>query len=145
MDVCLDKNTSYWPQIIDYKQLYKENPDSIFILNKRNPEKILNSFKKWKGLYERLHKYNPEIINTKTDKGFIEFVNKFYTEVEKYFSKYPESKFITFDIENDDIKKLEKYIDIKNIKKLPHENKNKKNILSKKKNYYRRIMKMRLY
>ena len=54
MDVCLDKNTSYWPQIIDYKQLYKENPDSIFILNKRNPEKILNFTQKLKNIFQNI-------------------------------------------------------------------------------------------
>lgn len=31
LDVCVDKNNNYWPQLFDYKQLYNENPDSIFI------------------------------------------------------------------------------------------------------------------
>ncbi len=124
MDVCLNKYTCYWPQIIDYKQLHKENLNSIFILNKRDPRKLLKSFKKWGKLNERLYKYSPEIISNKTDKGFIEFVNKFYKDIENYFSKYPKSKFITYDIEKDNIKKLKKYIDIKHIKKMPHKNKN---------------------
>ena len=29
MDVCKSKNISYWPQIIDYEQLHKENLDSV--------------------------------------------------------------------------------------------------------------------
>jgi len=46
MDVCNDENNNYWPQITDYEQLYNENPDSIFILNKREPRKLLSSFKR---------------------------------------------------------------------------------------------------
>ena len=34
LDVCIDENNHYWPQITDYEQLYNENPDSVFILNK---------------------------------------------------------------------------------------------------------------
>jgi len=124
MDVCLSKNTSYWPQIIHYEQLHKENLDSVFILNKRDPKKLLKSFKNWGKLDKRLYEYSPEIVINKTDEGFIEFVEKFYKDIENYFSKYPKSKFITFDIEKDNVKKLEKYIDIKDIKKMPHKNKN---------------------
>ena len=47
MDVCIDKNNCYWPQITDYKKLYKENKNSIFILNKRDPIKLLDLFKRW--------------------------------------------------------------------------------------------------
>ena len=117
MDVCKSKECSYWPQILDYKQLHKENPNSIFILNKRNPKKILESFKNYKNYIGRLFKYSPELIVDKTDNGFINFVNKFYADVEKYFLSYPDTKFITYDIENDKIEKLKKYIDIKDFKK----------------------------
>ena len=47
MDVCIDKNNCYWPQIKDYKKLYKENKNNIFILNKRDPIKLLDLFKRW--------------------------------------------------------------------------------------------------
>ena len=53
----VSKNTSYWPQIIDYEQLHKENLDSIFILN--NPKKLLKSFKRWDNLDKRLYEYSP--------------------------------------------------------------------------------------
>ena len=68
-------------------------------------------------LNERLFRYNPEIINNNTNEGFIKFVKKFYEDVEYFFSQYPKSKFIIYNIENDNINKLKKYIDIKNIKK----------------------------
>lgn len=126
MDICINKQNCYWPQLVDYKQLYKENPESIFILNKRNPEKLLDSFKRWNKLDERLYKYNPELINDKTDAGFINFVNKFYKDVEYFFSLNPTSKFLSYDINDDKIEKLKKYIDIKGIKEFPKENVNTK-------------------
>jgi hypothetical protein len=128
MDICIDKKNSYWTQLIDYKQLYYENKDSIFILNKRNPKNILNSFKKWKNYHTRLYEYSPELINDKTDEGFINFVNKHYDDVETFFNSQQDAKFITYDIENDTIEKLTKYIDIKDIKIFPKENVNKKMI-----------------
>ena len=73
---------------------------------------------------KRLFKYNPELIADKTDQGFINFVNNFYTDVEKYFTDYPNVKFIPYDINNDKIEKLKKYIDIKNIKIFPKRNMN---------------------
>jgi hypothetical protein len=122
MDVCIDEKNAYWPQITDFAQLYNENPDSIFILNKRDPMKLLLSFKKWNNLNQRLIKYNPELLNNMTDKSFIDFVIKHYTDIETFFSRFPNSKFISFDIENDKLEKLNKYIDLKKIKEFPHEN-----------------------
>lgn len=126
MDVCINEKNAYWPQIIDYKRLYEENPNALFILNKRNPEDLLSSFKNWEKLDKRLYEYNPDIIIDKTDKGFINFVNKFYYDVENYFLSNSNSKFVSYHIVNDNIKKLEKYIDLKGIKKLPHKHRSKK-------------------
>ena len=47
LDVCISNEHCYWPQIVDYKQLYYENKNAVFILNKRNPIKLLSSFKRW--------------------------------------------------------------------------------------------------
>jgi len=94
MDVCINKDNCYWPQIVDYKQIINENPDAIFILNKRDPEELLSSFKRWSNLLGRMLKYNPELISDKTDKGFIEFINNFYSEIEIYFKENQQFKFI---------------------------------------------------
>jgi hypothetical protein len=85
MDICIDNINAYWPQIHDYKQLYYENKDSIFILNKRDPIKFLSSFKRWNNLDKRLYKYNPEMITNKTNEGFIYFVNRHYQNVTTFF------------------------------------------------------------
>ena len=124
MDVCIDHNNCYWPQIVDYKQLHKENPEAIFILNKRKPEELLHSFKRWGSLDKRLYKYNPELIVDKTDTGFVEFVSRFYKDVEEYFASDLNTKFISYDINTDEIQKLTKYIDIQNIQVFPKRNTN---------------------
>jgi len=126
MDVCIDKDNCYWPQIVDYKQIINENPNSIFILNKRNPEELLSSFKRWNHFNKRLFTYNPELIANKTDKGFIDFINNFYLTIELYFEENKNFKFISYDINNDKIEKLKKYIDIKKISTFPKVNVNKK-------------------
>jgi len=126
LDVCKSTSENYWSQLIDYKQLYYENKDSIIILNKRCPVKLLSSFKRWENLDKRIYKYNPELIDNKTDEGFIAFVEKHYSDVEAFFNSIPEAKFIVYDIENDTIDKLTKYIDIKDISVFPKCNVNKK-------------------
>jgi hypothetical protein len=87
---------------------------------------LLSSFKRWGNLHKRLITYNPELLDNDTDESFIHFVIKHYANVESFFSQYPNSKFITFDIENDNLEKLKKYIDLKDIKNFPHENINVK-------------------
>ena len=95
-------------------------------MNKRNPIKLLSSFKRWYNLYERFYTYNPEIINNKTDEGFINFVENHYKNIEDFFNSEKDSKFIVYDIDNDNINKLQKYIDIKNISIFPKKNVNSK-------------------
>ena len=60
LNVCYSEDENYWPQIHDYKQIYDELPNALFILNKRNKYKILNSFKNWNyqgvSLYDRFLK-----------------------------------------------------------------------------------------
>ena len=109
MDICINKDNCYCPQIVDYKQIINENPNAIFILNKRNPEDLVSSFKRWKNLLNRLFTYNPEIIDNKTDKGFIEFVNNFSFEIELYFKENTNIKFISYDINNDKVEKIYRY------------------------------------
>ena len=132
MDVCVDKRHNYWPQLIDYKQIYFENSDSIFILNKRNPITLLSSFSRWNSYDQRLYKYNSELFNDdifkgiKMDEALIKLFNIHYNNIETFFALHPSAKFMSYDIEKDDISKLNKYIDLKGIKVFPKENVNKK-------------------
>ena len=124
MDVCTDISNAYWPQLTDYEQLYYENSDSFFILNKRDPAKMLASFKKWSNLNERMHTYNPDILGDNTDDTLLDLFKTHYEKIESFFILHPAAKFISFDIENDSIEKLGKYIDLKGITLLPRENVN---------------------
>jgi Sulfotransferase domain len=126
MDVCMSAEHAYWPQLTDFKQLYYENPDAVFILPKREPVKILNSMKNWKGLIERISKYNPELIvdmaGDTLDEKLLTLIETHYHNVEKFFGSLPDAKFIIYDIQTDTSDKLTKYIDVKG-NPLPHENK----------------------
>ena len=106
----------------DYKQLYYENKGSLFILNIRDSKKLLKSFKNCRlnqSLYDRLHKYNPELMSEKTESGFITFAENHNKEVIAFFEKQPNAKFIVYDIENVDISKLKKYIELNGISEFP--------------------------
>jgi len=126
LDICQGTNNNYWPQISDFKQLYYENPDCIFILNKRDIPSLLQSWKKqiWRGvpLDKRLFRFNPELVDQHNDKGFEKFVNDHYESVETFFDNHKEAKFMTFDIINDDVSKLTQYINIDKCTKMPHKN-----------------------
>jgi hypothetical protein len=60
----------------------------------------------------------------KTDTGFVEFVSRFYKDVEEYFASDLNTKFISYDINTDENQKLTKYIDIQNIQVFPKKNTN---------------------
>lgn len=124
LDVCVSHEESYWPQLVDYEQIYYENKNAIFILNKRDPYKLLSSFKRWGNLDERLYNFSPEIIQDKTDEGFIKFVKEHYNKVE-FFFKDKSANFVSFDIDNDELCKIGNCVNLNNKTKLPHFNKNK--------------------
>jgi hypothetical protein len=129
LNVCYSESENYWPQIYDFKQIYNENPNALFILNKREKFKILNSFKNWNyqgvSLYDRFLKYNPDIVSENSDEAFLNFIDNHYSKIVSFFEQLPEANFLEFDIEKDNIKKLKVFFDIGNFKKLPFENSRK--------------------
>lgn len=122
MDVCISNELNFWPQITDFKQIYYENPDSIFILNKRDPNKVLKSFKKWFDYQKRFFTYNSEFFESLNDDGFLKFIYKHYNDIESFFKTKPDAKFISFDIDYDNILELKKFINTKDYKTLPKTN-----------------------
>ncbi len=128
MDVCISYTDNFWPQITDYKQLYEENPDAVFILNKRDPRDIVSYFKKWGHLNLRLFKYNSELVQDKSDKGIVDLINKHYDDVESFFKNKPKAKFISFHICKDNLSKLKPFVNVKGQTKLPVENKSKQTV-----------------
>lgn len=122
MDVCISKDVCYWPQIVDYKQIYEENKEALFILNKRDPGKILTSFNNWSNYTQRLFNFNPELVDSKTDEGFLRFVTRHYSNIESFFKDHPEAKFISYDIDINSIADLARYVDIGEFIELPRIN-----------------------
>jgi hypothetical protein len=127
LDYCFP-DLGFWPQITHYERLYDENKDAIFILNKRNSIELLESFKKWNSLNERIININPELFvninGTTNDEKLINLFNTHYENIETFFSTKSEAKFIIYHITEDKIDKISKYIDIKDLDTFPHENKN---------------------
>lgn len=125
MDICINKYCCYWPQLIDFKLLYEQYPDAIFILNTRDPIKILNSMKKWQDFDKRIMNFNPELfvgLIGNDDEKIIQLIQVHYHNVRLFFQNLPNSKFIEYDIDNDNITKLNKYIDTKGLE-FPESNK----------------------
>lgn len=128
MDICMNDKDAYWPQLVDFEQLYKEYPNAIFILNMRDTKDILGSMKKWNDYDKRILKYNPELfdgLEGTNDEKIIQLINNHFYKVKYFFQNKPEAKFLTYHIIHDDISKLNKYIDIKNLQ-FPEANSNKK-------------------
>ena len=126
MDICIDEKNCYWPQLVDYKLLYEQYPNAIFILNVREPKDILKSMKKWQNYDKRILTYNPELfknIEGNNDEKILKLINKHYNEVCKFFGERKNSKFIKYDIIKDNVSKLNKYINTKGIQ-FPQVNKN---------------------
>jgi len=128
MDVCIDEYNCYWPQITDYKLLYEQYPDAIFILNKRNPQDILKSMKKWQDYDKRMLKYNSELFITfegTNDEKIIKLIQTHFRNIITFFQQ-KKAKFVVYDIIKDKIEKLNKYIDTKGLE-FPERNKNDNN------------------
>jgi hypothetical protein len=128
LDVCLSEKHNYWPQLNDYRRLYREYPDAIFILNKRNPKSLLKSFTNWNRLKDRIIQYNPELLESfkgNTDEKLLKLFAQHYRRIETFFARRPNAKFLTFEVGIDTLSKLEKYIDLKGHITLPLENQSK--------------------
>ena len=132
MDHCLSPDCCFWPQVVCYKELYHQNKDSIFILNKRNVRNVLKSFKKQMfpkkkkqtPLDKRLIKYNPELLadipeSDNPDERLLHFFENHNNNIINFFADKKDAKFIIYNIEIDSIDKLKEHIDIKDAKKLP--------------------------
>lgn len=138
IEVCMNKAKFYWPQITNFKKIYRENRKAIFILNKRDPNKLIKSLKKWKNwndmsLFDRIINWGKDSIlesiyeeinnNINNDEIIRKLILNHYSKVENFFkTRKNNPKFIIYDIENDNLKKLSIYINLKDFKNLPHEN-----------------------
>ena len=133
LDCCYSDTIVSWPQIETYHDLYSQYKDALYILNKREPEKILHYFKAQNKMDERFLNFfiknNSNIINT--DEYIINYIKQHYDTIENYFKD--KSNFISFDVESFSSKYFQKFIYFKDDLKLPICNSNisiNKNIIT---------------
>lgn len=113
-----DFNQAYWPQL-NYKLLKKittETDNYRFILNYRNPAKLVNSMKNWHNkFHKRLIDNDIPGLPPGCGQSNIElqnWVENHYTEIRKRFGK--DKNFLEIDIESNDVKEnLSDFLDIK--------------------------------
>lgn len=126
MEICQSKTRNFWPQITDYKQIYEENMDATFILNKRDPAKILKSMKNYRNLYNRIIEYNSDLLKDmdgiNNDEKILNLIKTHHNNMNTFFKSKQNVKYIEYDIDLDKITKLKNYINLKNVNELPHKN-----------------------
>ena len=79
-----------------------------------------------KSLYDRFIHYNKNLLpnNGTNDEKMLHLFKNHYKNITDFFTN-EKCKFIIYDIESDNIDKLKKYIDIKDIKDFPHKHKSR--------------------
>lgn len=105
----------YWPQFNNINNIIQEYDDVIYILNKRNIDKHLKSLKYFE--IDEIIKIDNNFNNDIKD-----IIYNYYDNINKKMAIY-DRKYLEYDIDTDDISKLTKYIDIRNITTFPHTHK----------------------
>lgn len=122
MDYLDNEIGGYFPQVELLSEIYKHNPDDIYILNKRDVKEIVRSMKKWNNMYKRFFECYPE----RRHENLEDIINNHYDYVRNLLK---DANFIEYDINIDTIDKLRRFIDIPDhITHLPiyNQNPNKK-------------------
>ena len=116
MDLCykgVDPNLCIWPQLTWFKLLYYQYPDSLFILNYRNIENHIKSINNWYDMRQRFIEYDipglPKGIGV-NDTDIKNWILLHYHNVEEFFGKYSPQSLLTYDIEQDNVTKLEQFL-----------------------------------
>eukprot|EP01083_Nonionella_stella_P030321 83142_1 len=128
MDVCKPK-TCFWPQLVDYRTLNEQYPNSLFILMHRNITAHLRSIDNWGHMRKRFVRndipYLPVGIGEEDDemRGWIE---GHYERIISYFNQVGPARFLMFDIGNDHINKLQRFMHCHNNYTMKHEHKTPK-------------------
>ncbi|MDR5876198.1 tetratricopeptide repeat protein [Halomonas sp. CUBES01] len=105
-DVCIPaRDLNYWPNL-DFETIAKiqeKHPDCLFILNYRDPEKIVSSIERWGDLLDRLKvSYVPGLYFSEGDdaENLRVWIESHFDKVRDYFEG--SENFIEVDINNED-------------------------------------------
>eukprot|EP01083_Nonionella_stella_P301958 1038918_1 len=125
MNVCLGQ-ICFWPNLIDYPLLNEQYPNALFILMYRNISSHLTSITHFQYLRSMLIEHEipflPKGIG-QTDEQITKWIQGHYHRVTQYFSKFPSDRFIKFDIEHDDVIKLQHFLHCYGNYTMPHTHK----------------------
>lgn len=114
--ICMDDWYNVWPQLDYFKEMYEQYPDNIYILNRRDPHDLYRSFSAFGSMlhdFIRLNQQRFSKFSGGEEDKFVALVLEHYRAVQQYFMLHPEAKFVDFDIDCDDISKLNSFIDLK--------------------------------
>ena len=102
MEVCKDE-ICIWPQMIYYKLLFEQYPNSLFILPFRNISNHINSINHWGHLREKLINHDipglPKGVGEK-DEDLKEWIMDHYCKIDSFFQQNAPTQFLKINIEN---------------------------------------------
>jgi hypothetical protein len=91
MDVCnLDRGLCIFPQVHLFELLYRQYPDSMFILNYRNIDDHIRNICNWGNLKNRMCHFGIENLE--------EFISDHYRNIRRFFAG--KQNFVEFDIDD---------------------------------------------
>lgn len=102
-----------WPQIHSFREMFEQNPEHVYILNRRHPEELydmcathlgpmMDHF--FAGDVGGVSRFVAQGLDRKA--AFAACVDAFYRDVMSFFFERKEAKFVDFDISRDDLSKL---------------------------------------
>eukprot|EP01084_Bolivina_argentea_P229568 387427_1 len=125
MDVCT-RHTNFWPQLVDYRTLNEQYPNSLFILMHRNITAHIRSIDNWNDMRQSFVRneipYLPAGIGEKDDE-IRRWIEGHYERITSYFNQVDPERFLKFDIGIDHISKLKRFMHCDNNYTMKHTHK----------------------
>lgn len=132
LDYAQKGTLAIFPQIGLFQIMQKQYPNAKFILNVRDEQKWLKSMKGWFNLRKDYRKQNPRGadylygLKGTTNADYLDWYNNHINNVIDFFEDTNPHKLLVFDIEKDNINKLNKFTNLYNVTQFPHANKSKR-------------------
>lgn len=129
IDCCMVPGSSFWPQITLLEELTQQYPNTLYILNTRDPKNLLRSFLNWGDYLGRIFRHNPELFVDipagPQDRRFLALVDRHHRNVRRHFARHSELTLLEFDIERDSVDRIAEFIDLQGISEFPWWNRTK--------------------
>ena len=124
----LSNTWGFFPQINLLEEIIKEYPNAKYIFNERDVAKWYNSLVKWYRIHLYYSRSNIPGLN---GSSFLDFKNLFETHKQNVITLFTElgklDKLLIYNIEMDDVSKLNRFTGLNRVIELPNLNQNRKN------------------